>query len=277
MYTFSKFSGTPPCLSDKWMLGFVAILVAIEIIICLVITLTSPDDGLKEVQYSDMNNEAFVQCKLASYTNYNMALWWSYNCGLVLVCTYQSFLTRKVPGNYNEARFIAFNMMTISTDVLMFFLSYYGTKTYYKDILVSSFLIVADTVTISCMFLPKVYVIVFRPQKNVEHSTTVTLGTLDEDGYNDERKISTRSDASTVSSLSNGSSGLVEAKQDIRCDVNHKERVTRKTPVTSNGSASEALLVDGNDERPTVIRPEDSSLSSRTVRFEDELDFDFAH
>ena len=163
------------------MLVFIAGFVAIETIICTVIVLTNPVGGLKDVVYSDMKNEAFMQCKLASYTSYSTALWWGYNSGLVLVCTYQAFLTRKVPRNYNEARFIAFNMMTISTDVLMFFLSYYGTKTYYKDIMVSSFLIVADTVTITCMFSPKVYVIIFRPQKNIEHRSTISLGTLDDE------------------------------------------------------------------------------------------------
>ena len=103
------------------MLVFIAGFVAIETIICTVIVLTNPVGGLKDVVYSDMKNEAFMQCKLASYTSYSTALWWGYNSGLVLVCTYQAFLTRKVPRNYNEARFIAFNMMTISTDVLMFF------------------------------------------------------------------------------------------------------------------------------------------------------------
>ena len=103
------------------MLVFIAGFVAIETIICTVIVLTTPEGGLKEVVYSDMKNEPFMQCKLASYTSYSTALWWGCHSGLVLVCTYQAFLTRKVTGNYNEARLIAFNMMTTSTDVLMFF------------------------------------------------------------------------------------------------------------------------------------------------------------
>ena len=258
------------------MLIFIAIFVAIETIICVVIVLTTPDGELREVVYSDMKNEAFVQCKLASYTNYDMVLWWSYNTGLVLICTYQAFLTRKVPGNYNEARFIAFNMMTISTDVLMFFLCYYGTNTYYKDILLSSFLIVADTVTITCMFLPKVYVIVFRPQKNVEYRSTVNLGTLDEDEYHNDRKISTRSNVSMISSLSNASSGMADARENTAYDEIHQEDGTRKTSsVVSNGSAREDSYPENLDHRP-VVSSRESNLSTRTVRFEDEIDFDFA-
>lgn len=258
------------------MLIFIAIFVAIETIICVVIVLTTPDGELREVVYSDMKNEAFVQCKLASYTNYNMVLWWSYNTGLVLICTYQAFLTRKVPGNYNEARFIVFNMMTISTDVLMFFLCYYGTNTYYKDILLSSFLIVADTVTISCMFLPKVYAIVFRPQKNVEYRSTVNLGTLEKDEYHNDRKISTRSNVSMISSLSNVSSGMADARENTACDENHQEDGTRKTSsVVSNGSAREDSYPENLDHRP-VVSSRESNLSTRTVRFEDEIDFGFS-
>jgi len=257
------------------MVVFISGFVAIETAICTIIVFTTPDGGLKEVVYSEMKNEAFVQCKLASYADYSMALWWCFNSGLVLVCTYQAFLTRKVPGNYNEARFIAFNMMTISTDVLMFFLSYYATQTYYKDILVSSFLIVAATVTIACMFVPKAYVIVFRPQKNVDRSSTVNLGTLadDDDEYND-RKISTRSNTSVLSSLSTTSSNQMDVKENKACDNNNTAKRNRKmSTVSFDLNPQEDWNLDGCDERPPVTS-RDSNLSVRTVRFKDEIDLD---
>lgn len=258
------------------MVVFISGFVTIETAICTIIVFTTPDGGLKEVVYSDMRNDAFVQCKLASYTNYNMALWWCFNSGLVLVCTYQAFLTRKVPGNYNEARFIAFNMMTISTDVLMFFLSYYATQTYYKDILVSSFLIVAATVTITCMFVPKVYVIVFRPEKNVDHRSAVNLGTLadDEDEHND-RKISTRSNTSVLSSLSTASSNQVDVKENRAYDdKNMDERIRKISTVSFDRNPQEDCMLDECDGRPPVTSG-DSNLSARTVRFEDEINLDF--
>lgn len=257
------------------MVVFISGFVAIETAICTIIVFTTPDGGLKEVVYSDMRNEAFVQCKLASYSNYNMALWWCFNSGLVLVCTYQAFLTRKVPGNYNEARFIAFNMMTISTDVLMFFLSYYATQTYYKDILVSSFLIVAATVTITCMFVPKVYVIVFRPQKNVDRSSTVNLGTLEDEDEHNDRKISTRSNTSVLSSLSTASGSQVDVKENRAYDDNNTEERSRKISCVSfDGNPRKDWNPDKCDDRPPVTS-RDSNLSVRTVRFEDEIDLDF--
>lgn len=88
---------------------------------------------------------------------------------------------RKVFGNYNEVCFIVFNMIIIFIDVLMFFFFYYGIKMYYKDIFVSVFLIVVDIVMIMCMFLLKVYVIVFCFQKNVDFRLIVSLGVFDID------------------------------------------------------------------------------------------------
>ncbi|PFX21445.1 Metabotropic glutamate receptor 4 [Stylophora pistillata] len=266
--------GTPPCLSDRWMVAFILGFVLIEIVICVILVFTN--DHFTEVVYTDMKNEAFIQCKFASFDNYNIALWWGFNCGLVLICTYQAFLTRKVPGNYNEARFIAFNMMTISTDLLMFFLSYYGTKTYYKDILVSAFLIVADTVTITCMFLPKVYVIVFRPQKNVDSRSTVSLGTIDadEDEGQPDRKISTRSNTSLLSSPSNLSGSQMETRNNSNNHENNVESTNRKiSSALTNGNLHKSWSSDGCSERPEV-ESRDSSLSVRTVRFEDEIDSD---
>ena len=259
------------------MVVFISGFVAIETAICTIIVFTTPDGGLKDVVYSDMRNEAFVQCQLASYANYNMALWWCFNSGLVLVCTYQAFLTRKVPGNYNEARFIAFNMMTISTDVLMFFLTYYATQTYYKDILVSSFLIVAATVTITCMFVPKVYVIVFRPQKNVDRCSTVNLGKLvDDDDEHSDRKISTRSNTSVLSSLSAASCSQVDTKENgTYHDNNTEERIRKISTVSFDRDPQEDWNLDECDEQPPVTS-RDCNLSVRTVRFEDEIDLDFA-
>ena len=169
------------------MLLFLAIFVSIETAICLFIVSTTPTSDATHVLYSDVNNKAYLQCRLASYTNYNMALWWSYNAGIVVVCTYQALLTRKVPGNNNEARSIAFNMMTISAEILIFFFCYYATNTFYRDILTSSFLIVMDTVTIICTFLPKAYVIMFRPEKNGAQRSEKNPATFKESSNSDEK------------------------------------------------------------------------------------------
>lgn len=280
------------------MILFIAGFVSIEIIICIIIITTSKGQ-LKEVLYSELSNEAFLQCKFyATYSDYNMALWWTYNTGIVLVCTYQAYLTRKVPGSYNEARFIAFTMMTISTDVVVFFVSYYGTRGYYKDVLVSMFLIIAVTITLCCVFVPKVYIILLKPEKNTDRTPVRTMGLI-EHSESDVRKISHASQRSCTSYLSNSShasaQGTAEnAKFDVGEDLDMSERKRKMSIFVKNGLLleSQGELSNGrtsgpvsmetvlNDDEPADFSVSDdrrkvsrlwSGLSTRSVRFEDEI------
>lgn len=269
-------------MSDKWIVLFIVCFVAIEIVICTIIVLTSPDGNLLDVTYSEMKNEAFVQCEFnAGYSHYHTALWWSYNTGMVLVCTYQAYLTRKVPGNYNEARFIAFNMITISTDVLVFFLSYYGTNGFYKDVLVSSFLAVADTVTLCCLFLPKVYIIVLRPEKNVAHHIITRMGTIESEEGQKARNSSAKSNVFYLSSSSSNSnnSELNSTKPEGQVE---REQKMREVPLSdSHGSTlSHEGCVSGetgsNEDTASSVeafqcfqKVQDSREDSRKIRFHD--------
>lgn len=280
------------------MLLFIAGFVSIEIIICIIIVMTS-DGKAMETIYSDETNEASVQCKFtATYANYNTAIWWTYNTGIVLVCTYQAYLTRKVPGSHNEARFIAFTMITISTDVLVFFLSFYGTEGRYKDILVSTFLIIAVTVTLCCVFLPKVYVILFKPEKNIDLNPVRSMGTI-ETLETEMRKISHISQRSCTSYLSSSStasgpenSKFISEKHPV--DICSTERKVRKMSVfVKNGiylNSSEDVLngrASGPTSMETMLDDDElavngvsgargrvtrmlSDMSAKSVHFEDE-------
>lgn len=281
------------------MVSFIAGFVSVEIIICIIIIITTSHGEMKEVLYTELSNEAFLQCKFyATYSDYNMAIWWTYNTGIVLVCTYQAYLTRKVPGSYNEARFIAFTMMTISTDVVVFFLSYYGTRGYYKDVLVSMFLIIAVTVTLCCVFVPKVYVILLKPEKNTDHTPIRTMGFI-EHSDSDMRKISHVSQRSCTSYLSNSSNASAHptsenTKNVVGEDLDIAERKRKMSVFVRNGLLleSQGELSNGresgpvsmetvlNDDEPADFSVSDdrrkvsrlwSGLSTRSVRFEDEI------
>lgn len=128
------------------------------------------------------------------------------------------------------------------------------------------------------MFLPKVYVIVFRPQKNVEHRTTISLGTLENEEEDEEnnRKISTRSNLSVMSSLSTISNGPTETEENTASNETRKESRTSKISVSSNGSTKGDWEPEGEDwNMPPAIISRDSNLSMRTVRFQDEIHDDY--
>ena len=89
---------------------------------------------------------------------------------------------------------------------MSWYFSYPSTETEgrYKDILVSTFLIIAVTVTLCCVFLPKVYIILFKPEKNVDLNPVRSMGTI-EGSETEMRKISHMSQRSCTSYLSSSS------------------------------------------------------------------------
>ena len=69
-------------------------------------------------------------------TNMSIVLSLSYNMILILMCTVYAFKTRKIPENFNEAKYIAFTMYSTCIVWLAFVPIYFGTK---NDFRVSMF------------------------------------------------------------------------------------------------------------------------------------------
>ena len=132
---------------------------------------------LPQVIYSQNSEDASLICNLAG-SQIGFSLWLIYNAGLVVVCTYQAFLVRKVPQNYNESRLIAFNMTTICITVLVYIPSYMGTSAWYRTVISSFMFIFLGTLTWASIFAPKIYIILFRPHKNIPMRPSVSSITL---------------------------------------------------------------------------------------------------
>jgi hypothetical protein len=88
---------------------------------------------------------------------------------LVPLCTIYAFKTRKIPENFNEAKYIGFTMYSTCIVFLASIAIYFGTSQDYK-IQSSSLcmcLNISATVVLACLFTPKVYLVLFQPYKNV--------------------------------------------------------------------------------------------------------------
>ena len=170
-------TGTIRCLGNHWQLFMLGCLLTTELILTIAWVFSSPSHVFPEVIYSESSKDAFLVCNLAG-NKIGFALWLIYNAGLVVVCTYQAFLVRKVPQNYNESRLIAFNMTTICITVLVYIPSYMGTTAWYRTVISSLMLIFIGTLTWASIFAPKIYIILFRPHKNVPMRPSVSSITL---------------------------------------------------------------------------------------------------
>uniref|UniRef100_A0A2C9JTU1 G-protein coupled receptors family 3 profile domain-containing protein n=1 Tax=Biomphalaria glabrata TaxID=6526 RepID=A0A2C9JTU1_BIOGL len=96
-----------------------------------------------------------------------------YNMLLIIICTVYAVKTRKIPENFNESKFIGFSMYTTCIIWLAFVPIYFGTLHSFR-IQITTLCVsisLSASVALLCLFLPKVYIIVFQPQKNVRKLT----------------------------------------------------------------------------------------------------------
>ncbi|TRY81363.1 hypothetical protein DNTS_029010 [Danionella cerebrum] len=95
-----------------------------------------------------------------------------YNGLLIMSCTFYAFKTRNVPANFNEAKYIAFTMYTTCIIWLAFVPIYFGSN--YKTITMCFSVSLSATVALGCMFVPKVYIILAKPERNVRSAFTTS-------------------------------------------------------------------------------------------------------
>ncbi|XP_070557632.1 metabotropic glutamate receptor 6-like [Ptychodera flava] len=99
-----------------------------------------------------------------------------YNMLLIILCTVYAFKTRKIPENFNEAKFIGFTMYTTCIVWLAFLLIYYATSDKDPKIQMTSLSFATSmsaSVVLVLLFVPKVYIVIFQPHKNVRQATKV--------------------------------------------------------------------------------------------------------
>lgn len=157
-------TGNTNYLSNKWQRVFVGLCIVLENSFAALWIITSP---IKATRVSHGSHEVLIECMTDSMLGFT--IWAAINVALVLLCTYQAFLVRKVPENFNEAKFIAFSMVTVCVSGAVFVPTFLGTKGLYRIILTCFLVIFCSTIALVSLFAPKVYIIYFRPEKNKPH------------------------------------------------------------------------------------------------------------
>ena len=95
-----------------------------------------------------------------------------YNFVLIIVCTYYAFKTRRSPLNFNEAKYIAFAMYCTCVLWLAFITVYLvQTDVMLKACIRCLSISLIATILLVCLFVPKVYIIIFKPSENRKRPT----------------------------------------------------------------------------------------------------------
>ncbi|XP_070535513.1 extracellular calcium-sensing receptor-like [Ptychodera flava] len=116
----------------------------------------------------------YVECD----TNFSipMVVMFCYTWIIAGVCLVFAFRTRKLPENFNEAKYITFSMLIYFLLWLIYFPTYFGTNGRFKALCQVILLITSSYALFVCIFFPKCHVIIFTPHLNsVDHIRRSTL------------------------------------------------------------------------------------------------------
>uniref|UniRef100_A0A8C1W280 Glutamate receptor, metabotropic 2b n=1 Tax=Cyprinus carpio TaxID=7962 RepID=A0A8C1W280_CYPCA len=155
----------PRFISPASQVAICAALISAQLLVALIWLLVESPGVRKEVG-PDRRDVVTLKC---NSLDSSMLVSLTYNCILIILCTFYAFKTRKCPENFNEAKFIGFTMYTTCIIWLAFQPIFYVTASDYRVQTTTMCISVSlsGSVVLGCLFAPKVHIILFQPQKNV--------------------------------------------------------------------------------------------------------------
>ncbi|XP_072000383.1 vomeronasal type-2 receptor 26-like [Engystomops pustulosus] len=150
-------------LGRQFSSGLLIIFSSVEVVICVFWLSFSPP-----FPYQDTTTEIgkiILHCDEGSIVAFYVAIGY---VGLLAVLSFAvAFFARKLPDTFNEAQYISFSMLVFCSLWISFILAYLSTKGKYMVAVEVLTIEVSGAGLLICIFIPKCYIILLRPELNV--------------------------------------------------------------------------------------------------------------